>query len=158
LSRFPVSFDGNGFAFDGRTYAGTGDTILLVDPSKPSEAFVLGGSAKSVLALTASALIEAPDRPVGYRVVSGDLVKEGRFVGRERLEVDRASDRDRIAEKDAFTKALRPERRGAVEWEARESEASAVVRWEKAAARAAGKSGFAVRVFPDAVTKALYTG
>lgn len=159
LSRFPVSFDKGGFTFDGRTYSAPGDAILLVDPSKPSDSFVLGNSEKAVLELTASALVEPPDRPAGYRVVSGELVKEGRFaVVDKRLEIDRASDRDRIAEKEAFFEALRREKRGAVEWEFRETEAPAVARWEKAAAKDAGKTGFLVRVFPDAATKALYTG
>ena len=80
LARFPISFEGGGFTFDGRTYAAPSDAILLVNPSKPSDAFVLGGSEKAVLELTASALIESPDRPAGYRVVSGELVKEGRFA------------------------------------------------------------------------------
>ncbi|HYX20733.1 MAG TPA: hypothetical protein VFA98_07805, partial [Thermoanaerobaculia bacterium] len=143
LSRFPISFEGGGFTFDGRTYAAPSDAILLVDPSKPSDAFVLGGSEKAVLELTASALVEPPDRPVGYRVVSGGLVKEGRFAVRDRsLEIDRASDRDRIAEKEAFTRALRREKRGTVEWEFRETETPAVARWEKAAAKYAGKAGF----------------
>ncbi len=159
LSRFPISFERGGFAFDGRTYAAPSDAILLVDPSKPSDAFVLGGSEKAVLDLTASALVESPDRPAGYRVVSGALVKEGRFAVRDRsLEIDRASDRDRIAAKEAFYKSLRREKRGAVEWEFRETEAPAVARWEKAAAKDAGKAGFLVRVFPDAAAKALYTG
>ena len=159
LARFPVSFEGNAFTFDGRAYAAASDAILLVDPSKPADAYVLGNSDKAVLELTASALIESPDRPAGYRVVSGELVKEGRFAVRDKtLEIDRASDRDRIAEKKAFTQALRREKRGAVEWELRESEAAAAARWEKAAAKSAGKAGFIVRVFPDAATKALYTG
>ena len=55
LSRFPVSFEGGGFTFDGRTYVAASDAILLVDPAKPSDAIVLGGSEKAVLALTASA-------------------------------------------------------------------------------------------------------
>ncbi len=159
LSRFPVSFEGNSFTFDGRTYAAASDAILLVDPSKPSDAFVLGGSEKAVLELTASGLIESPDRPAGYRVVSGELVKEGRFTAAGgKLQIDRASDRDRIAAKEAFSRALRREKRGAVEWEFRESEAAAVARWEKAASRWSGKTGFLVRVFPDAAAKALYTG
>ncbi|HTS03295.1 MAG TPA: hypothetical protein VMN04_12275, partial [Thermoanaerobaculia bacterium] len=159
LARFPVSFEGSGFTFDGRAYAAASDAILLVDPSRPADVFVLGNSEKAVLDLTASALIESPDRPAGYRAVSGELLKEGRFAVRDKaLEIDRASDRDRIAEKKSFFQALRRERRGAVEWELRPSEASAVARWEKAAAKYAGKAGFLVRVFPDAAAKALYTG
>lgn len=159
LSRFPISFEKGGFTFDGRTYSAPGDAILLVDPGKPGDAFVLGNSEKAVVELTASALVESPDRPAGYRVVSGELVKEGRFAVRDRsLEIDRASDRDRIAEKEAFTRALRREKRGAVEWEYRDAEAPAVARWDKAAAKYAGKAGFLVRVFPDAAAKALYTG
>jgi Glycoside Hydrolase Family 113 len=159
LSRFPVTFDGAGFTFDGRRFAGKDDALFLVDPARPEESFVLGGSERAVLELTVAALIEPAARPADYEVVSGELTKEGRFSAQDgRLAIDRSADRDRIAERDAFFRALKHEKRGAVEWEFRESESAAVARYEKAATRWAGKRGFLVRFFPDAATKALYTG
>ena len=159
LSRFPIAFEGDGFSFDGRRFAGKNDAVFLVDPGKPAESFVLGGSEKAVLDLAVSALVESAERPADYVVVSGDLTRDGRFAARDgKLWIDPAADHDRIAAREAFTKALKREKRGAVEWEFRESEAETVARWEKAAARYAGKKGFLVRVFPDAATKALYTG
>ena len=92
-------------------------------------------------------------------MVSGELTKQGRFVAREgRLAIDRASDRDRIAERDQFFQDLKREKRGAQDWELRDSERAAAAAWEKLAGRFAGKRPFVVRVFPDAATKALYTG
>jgi hypothetical protein len=159
LARFPVAFEGGGFTFDGRMFSGKEDALFLSDPARPAEVFVLGASPRSVLALAAEMLFERAPRAADYVAVSGDLTKEGRFAaGTERLAVDRASDRDRIAEKEAFYKSLMREKRGTVEWERRPSEAEAAARWEKAAARYAGKRPFFVRVFPDAVAKALYTG
>ena len=159
LARFPVTFDGDAFTFDGRRFSGKEDALLLVDPAKPGESWVLGGSERAVLELTAAALVERPERTADYEAVSGELTKEGRFSVQDgRLQIDRASDHDRISAREAFYKALEREKRGAVEWEFRPSEAAAVSRFEKAAARWGGKRGYLVRVFPDAATKALYTG
>jgi hypothetical protein len=159
LGRFPISFEGAGFTFDGRTFTGKSDALVVVDPSKPGETFVLGVSEDAVLELTAAWLLDRSQRPADYQVVSGELTKDGRFVGRDsRLAIDRATDRDRIAAREDFYKALRHEKRGGVDWEYRESESSAVARFEKAAARYAGKKGFTVRLFPDAAAKALDTG
>ncbi len=159
LARFPISFEGAGFTFDGRTYAARSEAVFLADPSRPAEVFILGGSAASVLELTATLLIDRTDRAWDYQVVSGDLTKEGRFaVQGGKLAIDRPSDRDRIAEREAFYNALQREKRESVDWEFRASEAAAAARWEKAAAHWAGKRSFLVRVFPNAVAKALYTG
>jgi hypothetical protein len=159
LARFPVAFEGGGFTFDGRTFSGKEDALFLSDPVRPAEALVLGASPRSVLALAAEMLLERSPRGADYVAVSGDLTKEGRFAaGTERLAVDRASDRDRIAEREAFYKSLVREKHGTVEWERRASEAEAAARWEKVAARYTGKHPFSVRVFPDAVAKALFTG
>jgi hypothetical protein len=159
LSRYPVTFEGAGFSFGGRAFTGSDDAVFLVDPAKPAETFVIGNSERGVLDLAVVALLDRPSRPFDYTAVSGGLAREGRFaVAGRGLAIDAASDHDRIAEKEAFYRALRREKRGSVEWEYRESEASAIARWEKAAAKYAGKRSFLVRVFPDAVTKALYTG
>ena len=159
LSRFPVTFEGSGFTFAGHAFVGPDDALFLADPAKPAETFVIGNSQRGVLDLAVVAVLDHPTRPFDYTAVSGGLAKEGRFaVAAGVLVIDASSDHDRIAEKDAFFKALHREKRGSVEWEYRESDASAVARWEKAAAKWAGKRSFLVRVFPDAVTKALYTG
>lgn len=160
LARFPVSFDGGGLTFDGRAYAAKTDAVFLADPSRPAEVFVLGGSDASVLELTAALLLDRPDRAWDYQAVSGELTKGGRFAVQAggKLSIDRSTDRDRIAEREAFYKALQREKRGNVEWELRASETPAAARWEKTASRWAGKRSFLVRVFPDAVAKALYTG
>lgn len=159
LSRFPVSFEAAAFTFDGRTYAGKDDAIFLVEPGKPSEIFVLGVSDRAAIELVARRVFWRDAEPADYEVVSGELSKEGRFISADgRLAIDRASDRDRIAAKEAFLRALLREKRGVVEWEFRESEAAAVSKWEKTAARFAGKRPFSVRLFPDAATKGLYTG
>jgi hypothetical protein len=159
LSRFPVTFEGTGFTFGGRTFTGPDDALFLADPGKPAEIFVIGNSERGVLDLAAVVVLDRPSRPFDYTAMSGGLAKEGRFAAAGAvLAIDASTERDRIAEKEAFYKALRREKRGNVEWEYRESEAPAVAKWETAAAKSTGKRSFLVRVFPDAVTKALYTG
>jgi hypothetical protein len=159
LLRFPVTFEGAGFTFDGRTYAGPDDALFLADPAKPGEIFVIGNSERAVLDLAVVAVLDRPSRAFDYTAVSAGLAKEGRFaVSGTALAVDASTDHDRIAQKEAFYKALRREKRGNVEWEYVETEAPAVARWEKAASKYAGKRSFAVRLFPNAATKALYTG
>ena len=159
LSRFPLTFEGAGFTFGGRSFTGSDDALFLADPGKPAELFVIGNSERGVLDLAAVAVLDRPSRPFDYTAVSGGLAKQGRFaVAGTGLAIDASTDHDRIAEKEAFSKALRREKRGNVEWEYRESEAAAVARWEAAATKLAGKRSFLVRVFPDTVTKALYTG
>ena len=140
-------------------YAGKDDALFLADPGKPGESFVLGSSEQIVLELAARRILDRPERPADYMVLSGELIRDGRFVVRDgRLAIDPPSERDAIAARDDFYKSLRREKRGGLDWEYRESEAGAVARWEKAAARFAGKRTFTIRVFPDAVVKALYTG
>ncbi len=159
LARFPASFDAAGFTFDGKTYAGKDDALFLADPARPAEVFVVGVSDRAALELAAARLFERPARPADYEVLSGDLVKEGRFAVRDgKLEIDRGSDRDAIAARDEFFRSLKREKRGVVEVEFRQSEAAAAAPWEKAVARFAGKKPFSLRFFPDAATKAFYTG
>ncbi len=158
LARFPVSLEAAAFLFDGRTYSGRDDAIFLRDPVRPDEAFVLGLSEHAVAEL-AAARIFGGEAPLDYEVVSGELSKRGRFSTRDgRLAIDRASDRDRIAEREEFFRALKRETRAGAEWEFRESEGAAVSRWENAPARFAPKRPLRIRVFPDAAVKALYTG
>ena len=159
LSRFPLTFEPAGFTFGGRAFTGPDDALFLADPGKPAEMFVIGNSERGVLELAVVAVLDRPSRAFDYTAVSGALAKDGRFaVSAAGLSIDPSTDHDRIAEKEAFSRTLRREKHGNVEWEYRESEASAVARWEKAAAKYAGKRSFLVRVFPDAVAKALYTG
>jgi hypothetical protein len=159
LARFPASFEASGFAFDGRTYAGRDDAIFLADPGRPAEIFVLGVSEQAVLDLATRRLLDRPEKPADYEVLSGELTKEGRFVEKDgRFAIDPASGLDLIAGRDEFYKSLRREKRGGLDWEYPAAQAAAVARWEKAAARFAGKRPFSVRIFPDAVLKALYTG
>lgn len=159
LARFPATFEAAGFTFDGRTFSGKDDAIFLTDPSRPAESFVLGVSDRAVLELAAERLLERGEKPPDYLVVAGALTKQGRFaVQNGALAIDRSSDRDQVAAREDFYKALKKEKRGAVDWEYREAEASAVARFEKAAARQAGKKPILVRLFPDAAVKALFTG
>ena len=159
LDRFPVTFEGNGFVFEGRAYSGKDDAIFLADPSRPGEAFIVAGSDREALELAQSRLVLREGKPADYEVVSGELTKEGRFAVRDgRLAVDPSSDRDGIAARDAFFRDLKREKRGSIDWEFSAADSAAVDRWEKAAAKFAGKRAFTVRVFPDTVSKALYTG
>lgn len=159
LARFPVALEDHGFLFDARTYTGEDAAIVLADPARPREVFVLGNTSAAVVALAAQRLFRREGNPPDYEVVSGELTKEGRFVARDgRLAIDRASDRDRIAAREQFFQDLKREKRGAQVWEVRDADRAAAAPWEKLSGRFAGKRAFTVRVYPDAVTKALYTG
>jgi hypothetical protein len=159
LTRFPATFEAASFTFDGRTFSGKDDALVLVDPARPGETFVVGVSEGAAIELAAAWLLDRRERPADYQAVSGELARDGRFAAKDgRLTIDPAADRDRIAAREQYYKALRREKRGPVEWEFREADAKAVARFEKAAAKWAGKRGFTVRVFPDAAAKALYTG
>ncbi len=159
LARFPVAFGRDGFEFDGRKYSGKDDAIFLASPGAADDAYVLGLSESSVLELAVRRLLDRPDPPADYMVRSGELTKQGLFVEKDgRLAIDPASGRDQIAERDEYFKGLRREKRGALEWEYPAAQAAAAARWEKAAARWPGKKPYSVRLFPDAVAKALYTG
>jgi hypothetical protein len=156
---FPIVLEQDGFQFDGRTYRGAQDAIVLVDPSRPKTALAIGNSQRTVAQLAIGRLFWREGKAPDYEVASGELSKEGSFLVRAgRLEIDRDSDRDRIAAREEFFRALRRETHGGVEWEFRESERAAVARWQKAASAFSAKRPFLVRLFPDAASKALYTG
>ncbi len=161
VAKFPVAIETNGFSFDGRTYSETSDGILLWDPGRPGEFFVFGNGPDVAVMLARRRAVYGEQPPDNYVVVTGGfqgLAKTGRLVSQGgRLAIDRASDKDAIAEREQFYRSLKKEKRGGVEWEFRESEKAAVARWEKAASGFAGKKGFRVRVYPDAAIKALYT-
>jgi hypothetical protein len=156
---FPIVLERDGFSFDGRGYRGPEDAIFLADPARPGESLVLGNSARAVVDLASRRILKREGAGPGYAVVSGPLTKEGRFASSSGgLEIERGSDSDQIAARDSFLASLSHESRGGLEWEFREADRPGVAQWEKAASRFPGKRGFRVRLFPDAVSKGLYTG
>jgi hypothetical protein len=159
LARFPVTFETGAFAFDGKKYSGRDEAIFLASPGVSDDVYVLGLSESAVVELAVRRLLERTDLAADYAVRSGELTKQGKFVEKDgRLAVDPASGRDQIAERDEYFRGLRREKRGGLEWEYPPAQAAAAARWEKAAARLAGKKPYTVRLFPNAVAKALYTG
>jgi hypothetical protein len=161
LSRFPLILGKDGFIFDGRDYRAAGDAISLADPGKATEIFVVGNSSRAVARLAGRRLSlgdEAPD----YLLVSSGLTKEGRFGKGTVLGIDRASDRDGISAREAFFTSRKSELKGGVTWLFREEERPAAEHWAgvlKTFSRGdARRAPLTVAVFPDAATKAKYTG
>ena len=153
---FPVGFEAGAFVFDGRAYRKNDEAVRLT-ASTGGEIIVLGNSGSAVLSLAGRWLI-APSVS-DYEVLSGELTRSGRFERRDgRLFVDRASDRDRIAENEAFLAALKRRTRGGVVWEFPVGSEDAAAKWEKTASRFVKKGKLVVRVYPDTVTKAALTG
>lgn len=157
---FPVKIESGGFVFDGSPYRRSDEAVRLTASTR-AEIVVLGNSVTAVLALAARWLAAPGD--TDYEVISGDVSREGKFERRDgRLHVDPASDRDRIAQRNAFLAELKRRTRGAVVWEYPESAEAAATQWEKVAARFVGKpkgkDRLTVRLYPDAVTKAILTG
>jgi hypothetical protein len=155
---FPLQVEEGGFVFDGRPYRRADEAVRLTTSTR-GEVIVLGNSSDAVLALGSRWLV-APGE-TDYEVLSGEVSRDGKFERREgRLFVDRSSDRDRIARRDEFLAALKRRTRGPIVWEYPESAEAAATQWEKAAARflPKGKAKLTVRVYPDAVTKAIVTG
>ncbi len=155
---FPIGFEAGAFVFDGRTYRQKNEAVRLT-ASTGGEIFVLGDSAAAVLALAGRWLAGAPPAS-DYEVLSGELTRSGRFERRDgRLVVDRASDRDRIAQREAFLACPEASRRAA-------RSSGSIPRgprmprrgWEKTASRFVRKGKLVVRVYPDTVTKAALTG
>ncbi|HEX9287231.1 MAG TPA: hypothetical protein VF999_08200, partial [Thermoanaerobaculia bacterium] len=164
LARFPVRLESPGFLFDGRAYRDAGDAVVLSDPDRPLETLVLGNS-REAAARTARWILWGGKRAPGeFRAVSGELSKEGRFrrARSGALEIDRGSERDRIADRERFFSALASERRGSVVWRFRESERRSFERWSPVLDRflPADRSRPALTVFlyPDPAAKALYMG
>ncbi len=153
---FPIRIERAGFTFDGRRYFGVDEAVRL-NASTGGEVIVLGNSPDAVLALAGRWL--ATPGSTDYEVASGAVARDGQFERRDgRLVVDRASDRDRIAERDAFLGALKRRTRGGIVWEYPDAAQGAAAKWEKIAARFLRKGRLTVRVYPDAVTKATLTG
>jgi hypothetical protein len=153
---FPVAFEAGAFVFDTRAYRQKDEAVRLT-ASTGGEVIVLGNSASAVLELAGRWLSAPPASD--YEVLSGDLTRSGRFERRDgRLVVDRPSDRDRIAQREAFLATLKRRTRGGVVWEFPEGSAVAAAKWEKTASRFVRKGKLVVRVYPDTVTKAALTG
>ncbi|MGH9366896.1 MAG: glycoside hydrolase family 113 [Thermoanaerobaculia bacterium] len=162
LARFPVRLEEKGFSFDGRTYREPGDAIALADPGRPGETLVFGVGEQAVVRLAARTIFWREEEARDYRVVSGELTKEGRWLlSAGALAIDRASDRDEIAAREAFLRSLRTEQRGGVRWILRDSERDAAQTWQPVLSRfLRQKAGapLSVRIFPDAVAKGRETG
>jgi hypothetical protein len=164
LARFPVTLESSGFVFDGRPYREAGDAVVFSDPDRPSETLVLGNSRDAAMRVARSILWNGKRAPGEFRAVSGELSKEGRFRrGRAgALEIDRTSERDRIADRERFFSDLATERRGSVVWRFRESERRAFDRWspvlERFLAGSRNQPALTVFLYPDPAAKAFYMG
>ena len=145
-----------GFVFDGRTYSGEEDASC--SPTRRARGRRSSSELSAATVREAGAAADLlPRRAAGdYVVVIGDVrlgLPEDRTVHglSGALAIDRASDRDEIAERDAFYKSLVREKKGVVTWECAHRRARrACEKWQPVAAKLAGKKPFAVRVFPDA--------
>ena len=161
LRRFPIRLEKDRFVFDGRAYSAPEDGIRLTNPAQPLETLALGNSRDAVFRLRRGRR-GAPAG--GYRVVSGELSKEGRFtrVGNV-LAIDRDSDRDEIGTRETFYRSLTEERREGVLWRFREAERGAVEKLRSTLGqflRTGEKDAWPLTVvlYPDPATKALYQG
>jgi len=152
---FPIAFERGAFVFDGHAYRRPEEAVRLT-ASTGGEIIVLGNSAAPLLSL-AGRWLSGPSAS-DYEVLSGELTRSGRFERRDgRLVVDRGSDRDRIAQRDAFLASLKRRTRGSVVWEYPEGAEDAAAAWEKTASRFMRKGKLVVRIYPDTVTKAGLT-
>jgi hypothetical protein len=161
-ARFPLRLSEKEFVFDGRSYGQPGDAIAVTDGAR-GETFVVGVARQAALRLLARRLFwREEERAEDYRVVSGDLTKSGRFSRNgNSLAIDRSSDKDEIASREGFLRALKEEERNGVRWRFRDSERAAIVRWEPLLSRLfeSGPRGpLVIRLFPDPAAKGRYTG
>jgi hypothetical protein len=164
LAKFPLSLEPSGFVFDGRPYRDAADGVVVSDPDAGVETLVLANSRDGALRLLRG-VFGRDRRPVGgFRAISGELSKEGRFrrASGGGLEIERSTEHDRIADRERFVSTLGSERRGGVVWRFRESERPGFDRWSPVLERllAGPKSAPVLIVFlyPDPATKGLYTG
>jgi hypothetical protein len=162
LVKFPLTLEPSGFVFDGRAYRGAADGVILSEPAAGAETLVLANSRDAAMRLLRGVFGREPVR--GFRAISGELSKEGRFrrASGGALEIERSTERDRIADRDQFVRLLGTERRGSVVWRFRESERAAFDRWapafERLLAGAKNRTAVTVFLYPDPATKGLYTG
>lgn len=164
LAAFPVALESSGFAFDGRSYRAATDGIVLTDPERPSETLVLGNSRDAAISSSRSIFRGSDGGALHFRAFSGELTKEGRFrkASGGSLEIDRASERDRIADRARFFSLLATERRGSVAWRFPETERRALERWapvlERFLSAEMSRIGVTVFIYPDPSVKGLFTG
>ena len=165
LARFPVHVGSAGFSFDGRTYRDAGDAIALAHPDSPRETLVLGNSREAAARMLRRTFRSGGEGGGGrFRAVSGELTKEGRFRAGPRgpLQIDRASERDRIAGRERFFASLATASRGTAVWRFPEGERGAFERWspvlERFRATSPAPAPVTVWLYPDPATKAFYTG
>ena len=164
IAAFPVALEPLGFVFDGRAYRAPGDAVVLSDPDRAAETIVLGNS-RGAASRNLRWILRNEDRARGeFRALSGELTKEGRFR-RARggvLEIDRSSERDRIADRERFFSSLAARRSGRVIWRFRESERRAFEKWTPVFDRFLSDEPRApavtVFLYPDPSTKGLYMG
>jgi Glycoside Hydrolase Family 113 len=163
LAEFPVTLEAAGFVFDDRPYRASGDAVVLTHPDRPGETLVLGNSRDAAIRIARWIFRISPGALGRFRALSGELTKEGRFRrGRGGLEIDRASDRDRIAERERFFGSLETERRGVAVWRFQESERRAYERWAPVLDRillpATSRRAVTVFLYPDPSRKGLFMG
>ncbi|MEO8349118.1 MAG: hypothetical protein ABI610_09420, partial [Acidobacteriota bacterium] len=164
LAPFPVTPEPAGFTFDGRAYRAAGDAVLLSHPDRPLETLVLGNSREAATRMLRRVFRTEGASAGQFRAVSGELTKEGRFrSGRGRvLEIDRASENDRLADRERFFSTLATAARGTAVWRFREGERKAFENWSSVLERFLGaapvRSPVTVWLYPDPATKALYAG
>ncbi len=162
LRRFGVTMEANGFLFDGRAYRAPEDAIAVRDPAIPAETLLFANARPAVPRLAGRRLFFREGPESDYLVVSGDLVKTGRFSsGAVALAILRASDRDEIRAREDLLHSFVTVERGGARWEFPEKERPAVERLEPMLAhfpRKAGALSIVVRIFPDATAKARLTG
>ncbi len=164
LAAFGVTADRGGFSFDGRAYRGAADAILLSHPERPLETLVLGTSRESATRMLRRVFRGDGGAAGRFHALSGELSKEGRFrSGRGgALEIDRGSERDRIAGRETFFSRLATASRGTAVWRFPESERKSFTKWSPALDRflaaAPRRAAVTVWIYPDPATKALYMG
>jgi len=162
LERFPVKIEARAFVFDGRTYREPSDAIALADPRRPGETLVLGIGEHTAVRLAVESIFPDEEPAPGYRVVSAEVSKTGRWnESNGALAIDRAADRDEIAEREELLRSLRPETRDGVRWLFREAERPVAARWQRVLAPyppVRRQAPLTVRILPDSVAKARETG
>ncbi len=131
------------------------------DPANASETLIFANARSAVPRLAGRRLFFGDGPETDYSVVSGDLVKTGRFrAAGPVLGIVRASDHDEIQVREELLRSFVTVERAGVRWRFAEADRGAVERLEAMLARFRRGAGLpvSVRVFPDATAKARLTG
>lgn len=164
LASFPVALESTGFVFDGRPYRAIGDAVVLSHPQRPSETLVLGNSRDAAVRGSRWIFRSSDGGPGRFYALSGELTKEGCFRRTRAgvLEIDRASERDRIADRERFFSSLASGRRGNAVWRFRVGERRTFEKWapvlDRFLSAETGRSAVTVLLYPDPSTKGLSMG